>query len=301
MDLEFCVHWHKIVFMSTKETALPERGNTQDARPYTAESTPPVKAEEPVAWYLHQAAEAADKTGLKAVRAEARSVFMLQFGQRCRAARGAREINDVAARVGVHRNTIWNMERGDSLPDAFELEVLAKEYNTTPAGLLGGEAKDASGRTAAVPHGVHAVQVDELIYVPLFDLREQADGAAFNDADSVLAMRPFDAQFIRYDLGIAHDDLAMFGMVGASMEPWLHAKDAVLADLRDRDALTEGVHLIRLDGALLMKKLQRLPGKILRVSSYNAAYEPFDIQGHEPADRDFAVLGRVRWAGVTFN
>lgn len=286
--------------MSTKEAALPERDNIQGDQPYTFERTPPVKAEEPVAWYLHHAAEAADKTGLKAVRAEARSVFMLQFGQRCRAARGDREINDVAATVGVHRNTIWNVERGDSLPDAFELEVLAKEYNTTPAHLLGGEAKETS-RQAAAPHGVRAVQVDELIYVPLFDLRDQADGAAFNDADSVLAMRPFDAQFIRYDLGIAHDDLAMFGVVGASMEPWLHAKDAVLADLRDRDALTEGVHLIRLDGALLMKKLQRLPGKILRVSSYNPAYEPFDIQGHESADRDFAVLGRVRWAGVTFN
>lgn len=286
--------------MSTKEAALPERDDPQGTQPYDFVRTPPVKAEEPVAWYLHHAAEAADKTGLKAVRAEARSEFMLQFGQRCRAARGAREINDVAATVGVHRNTIWNMERGDSLPDAFELEVLAKEYNTTPAGLLGGDAKQSS-RRAAVPHGVRAVEVDELIYVPLFDLRDQADGAAFNDSDSVLAMRPFDAQFIRYDLGIAHDNLAMFGVVGASMEPWLHAKDAVLADLRDRDALTEGVHLIRLDGALLMKKLQRLPGKILRVSSYNPAYEPFDIQGHESADRDFAVLGRVRWAGVTFN
>jgi len=192
------------------------------------------------------------------------------------------------------------VERGDSLPDAFELEVLAREYNTTPTELLGGESAGAA-RSAGVPHGVRAVQVDELIYVPLFDLRDQAEGAAFTDADSVLAMRPFDAQFIRYDLGIAHDDLAMFGVVGASMEPWLHARDAVLADLRDRDALTEGVHLIRLDGALLMKKLQRLPGKVLRVSSYNPAYEPFDIQGHESADRDFAVLGRVRWAGVTFN
>lgn len=290
--------------MSTKEAEPsgqkppPEPSANQ---PYPFATVSPVKADEPVAWYrYHAAAVVEDKAQVKTVRTEARNVFMQQFGQRCRAARGAREINDVAAAVGVHRNTIWNVERGDSLPDAFELEVLAREYNTTPTQLLGGEAQGAA-RCAGVPHGVRAVQVDELIYVPLFDLREQAEGAAFTDADSVLAMRPFDAQFIRYDLGIAHDDLAMFGVVGASMEPWLHARDAVLADLRDRDALTEGVHLIRLDGALLMKKLQRLPGKILRVSSYNQAYEPFDIQGHESADRDFAVLGRVRWAGVTFN
>jgi phage repressor protein C with HTH and peptisase S24 domain len=114
-------------------------------------------------------------------------------------------------------------------------------------------------------------------------------------------MRPFDARFIRYDLGISHNDIAMSMVVGVSMEPWLHSKDAVLTDLQDRDALTEGIHVVRLDGALLVKKLQRLPGKILRVSSYNQAYEPFDIQGHEDPDRDFAVLGRVRWAGVTFN
>jgi transcriptional regulator with XRE-family HTH domain len=283
--------------MSTNPPVPPAHESNQ---PYSLPTVAPVKADEPVAWYRFHAAAAADKAEVKTVRTEARNVFMQQFGQRCRAARGAREIHDVAATVGVHRNTIWNVERGDSLPDAFELEVLAREYNTTPVELLGGEPPGAV-RSALVPHGVRAVQMDALIYVPLFDLREQAEGVAFTDADSVLAMRPFDAQFIRYDLGIAHDDLAMFGVVGASLEPWLHAKDAVLADLRDRDALTEGVHLIRLDGALLMKKLQRLPGKILRVSSYNPAYEPFDIQGHESADRDFAVLGRVRWAGVTFN
>jgi transcriptional regulator with XRE-family HTH domain len=283
--------------MSTNPPVPPAHESNQ---PYSLPTVAPVKADEPVAWYRFHAAAAADKAEVKTVRTEARNVFMQQFGQRCRAARGAREIHDVAAAVGVHRNTIWNVERGDSLPDAFELEVLAREYNTTPVELLGGEPPGAV-RSALVPHGVRAVQMDALIYVPLFDLREQAEGVAFTDADSVQAMRPFDAQFIRYDLGIAHDDLAMFGVVGASLEPWLHAKDAVLADLRDRDALTEGVHLIRLDGALLMKKLQRLPGKVLRVSSYNPAYEPFDIQGHESADRDFAVLGRVRWAGVTFN
>ncbi len=296
--LLFCVYRHRIVFMSTKETAPAQTG---DAKPYSFEPVPPASVEEPIAWYLRQAAAAADKAGLKTVRTEARTAFMRQFGQRCKMARGAREINDVAATVGVHRNTIWNIERGDSLPDAFELEVLAKEYNTTPAYLLGGERPGKAQPTATVPKGLRAVQIDAFIYVPLFDLRSSAGKGAFNDIESVVAMRPFDAHFIRYDLGISHNDIAMSMVAGVSMEPWLHSKDAVLTDLQDHDALTEGVHMVRLDGALLVKKLQRLPGKILRVSSYNPAYEPFDIQGHEDPDRDFAVLGRVRWAGVTFN
>ena len=284
--------------MSTKETAPAQ---PDDDKPYSFEPAPPLSVEEPIAWYLHQAAAAADKAGLKTVRTEARTAFMGQFGQRCKMARGAREINDVAATVGVHRNTIWNIERGDSLPDAFELEVLAKEYNTTPTYLLGGERQGKAQPSAMVAKGVRAVQVDAFIYVPLFDPRSSAGKGAFNDIESVVAMRPFDAHFIRYDLGIAHNDIAMSMVVGVSMEPWLHSKDVVLTDLQDHAALTEGIHIVRLDGALLVKKLQRLPGKILSVSSYNQVYESFDIQGHEDPDRDFAVLGRVRWAGVTFN
>ncbi|OGB01364.1 MAG: repressor [Burkholderiales bacterium RIFCSPHIGHO2_12_FULL_61_11] len=285
--------------MSTNKTA-PLRPS--DARPYSLEPVPPVSVEEPIAWYLQQAAAAADKAGLKTARTEARTAFMRQFGQRCKLVRGAREINDVAATVGVHRNTIWNIERGDSLPDAFELEVLAKEYNTTPAYLLGGERQQGKAQpTARVSNSVRAVPVDAFIYVPLFDFRSSAAKGAFNDVESVVAMRPFDANFIRDDLDIPHNDIAMSLVVGVSMEPWLHSKDAILTDLQDRDVLAEGVHVIKLDGALLVKKLQRLPGKILRVSSYNQAYESFDVQGHDYPDRDFAVLGRVRWAGVTFN
>lgn len=289
--------------MNTKETASKSRGSGPlgKLQPYAFASSSPAKVEEPVAWYLHEAAAAADKAGVKSVRTEARTVFMRQFGQRCRLARGAREINEVAATVGVHRNTIWNIERGDSLPDAFELEVLAREYQLTPAQLLGREPQNEARAAAAVAHDVRAIEAGTFVYAPLFDFRSLPGRDVFSDVGSVVAMRPFDVQFIRYDLGIDHNDIVMSMVAGASMEPWLHSKDAVLTDLRDRDALTEGVHVVRLDGALLVKKLQRLPGKVLRVSSYNPAYEPFDIQGYESTDRDFAVLGRVRWAGVTFN
>ncbi|MEO7886138.1 MAG: S24 family peptidase [Polaromonas sp.] len=292
--------------MSTKEAALPKAGKTgsrdEPTTPYSFMTATPPKVEEPVAWYLHEAAAAADKAVIKSVRAEARTVFMRQFGQRCKTARGSREINDVAAMVGVHRNTIWNIERGDSLPDAFELEVLAREYQLTPAQLLGREPRrDAAQPETAVACDVRAVESGAFVYAPLFELRSLPGRDVFSDIGSVVAMRPFDLQFIRCELGIDHNDVVMSTVAGASMEPWLRSKDAVLIDLRDRDAMTEGVHVVKLDGALLVKKLQRLPGKILRVSSYNPTYEPFDIQGYENSDRDFAVLGRVRWAGVTFN
>jgi phage repressor protein C with HTH and peptisase S24 domain len=278
--------------MDTKQTA---RTTSDGAVPAVAEQVQPLKIEEASPAYFAPAVDRAD------ARTKARVAFMRDFGLRCKAARGSKEISDLALRVGVHRNTLWNIERGDSLPDAFMLELLAKEYETTTSELLGGESKKQESTTSRVPKSTQAVQVGEVVYVPIFDIRASAGSGAFNDIEAVTAMRPFDASFIRYDLGISHNDIVISSVVGRSMEPWLHHKDTTLTDLRDREALTEGVHLVRLDGAMLVKKLQRLPGKVLRVSSYNPDYEPFDIRGTEDAERDFEVIGRVRWGGVTFN
>jgi phage repressor protein C with HTH and peptisase S24 domain len=140
------------------------------------------------------------------------------------------------------------------------------------------------------------------VYVPHFDVSVSAGNGVFCDVEQVIAMRPFEAAFIRVVLGIAHNELVLVSVVGNSMEPLLRSRDTTMLDLRDNDVHTEGIHAIRLDGALMLKKLQRLPGKVLRVSSANSEYAPFEIDGSDDeSQRDFAVLGRVRWGGVTFN
>ncbi len=51
--------------------------------------------------------------------------------------------------------------------------------------------------------------------------------------------------------------------------------------------------------ALLVKRLQRLPGKKIKVSSDNLSYAPYTID-IQTANKDFAVIGRVVWAGRRF-
>lgn len=241
------------------------------------------------------------KDAAKAAKQAAREAFMREFGRRCKQARGDMSIEAAIAVVGVHRNTIWNIERGDSLPDAFELELLAKAYNTTPEALMGKGEGSSTEDACAVAKSLTAVERDGFIYVPQFDVRVSAGHGSFNDLEAVTDMLPFNAAFIQQELGIRHLDLAISVVNGVSMEPWLRSRDKVLTDLRDKEALTEGVHVVRVDGALLLKKLQRLPGKILRVSSFNPSYEPFDIQTGDDSDRDFQIIGRVRWGGVNFS
>lgn len=223
-----------------------------------------------------------------------RDAYASALGERIRKCRSGMTREDFASHLGLHVNTVGKFERGITIPDAFTLLRIAEVGNCSVESLLTGESK-----TAEVEMSTKAIERGDYVFVPHFDVSLSAGNGAFSDVEQVIAMRPFDVRFIRQDLGILHNDLVLVTVVGNSMEPYLRSRDTTMLDLRARDVTTEGIHGIRLDGALMIKQLQRLPGK-LRVSSANPEYAPFDVEGSEE-QRDFSVLGRVRWGGVTFN
>lgn len=92
---------------------------------------------------------------------------------------------------------------------------------------------------------------------------------------------------------------ALISVRGDSMEPTLHPGDVVLLDLADLYIRSDGLYALRLDGGLLVKRLQRLADGVISVISDNAAYARFALpdawQG--PTQQ---LIGRVVWAGVRF-
>lgn len=228
---------------------------------------------------------------------ELRDAYAASLGERIRSCRGGLTREEFARRLDLHVNTIGKFERGVTIPDAFAVLRMAEIGKCPPEWLLTGNVKSDK-----VERNVRAVESGDYIYVPHFDVAMSAGNGVFCDVERVVAMRPFEAKFIRQELGISHNELALVSVIGNSMEPLLRSRDTTMLDLLAKDVLTEGIHAIRLDGALMLKQLQRLPGKVLRVSSSNTEYAPFEIDGSdEESQRDFSVLGRVRWGGVTFN
>jgi phage repressor protein C with HTH and peptisase S24 domain len=228
---------------------------------------------------------------------ERRDTYAAALGERIRVCRAGATRDDFAGALDIHINTLGKFERGDTLPDAFMLVRIAEIGQRPLEWLLQGESKAAD-----VCVSTQAVESGEYLFVPHFDVAMSAGNGVFCDVEHVISMRPFDLNFIRNDLGIPHTELALVSVVGNSMEPYLRSRDIALLDLRVQDVLTEGVHAIRLDGALMIKRVQRLPGRVLRVSSANSDYQPFEIDGNDDdSQRDFSVLGRVRWGGIKFD
>jgi phage repressor protein C with HTH and peptisase S24 domain len=212
-------------------------------------------------------------------------------------------IEDVHHATGLHTNTIGRIERGQAEATLSQLLLIARALHVAPARLLP-FASDVSGDQTSgvltVRKNLRAIEVEGFVYVPHFDVQASAGrGALFQQLENVKAMRPFDQAYVRGELGIHHNELVLIDVNGNSMEPILHSRDTAMVDLRSVEVLTEGVHVVRLDNALLVKKIQRLPGRVLRISSQNEDYAPFEIRAAEDTDRDFQIIGRVVWGGVT--
>jgi phage repressor protein C with HTH and peptisase S24 domain len=90
-------------------------------------------------------------------------------------------------------------------------------------------------------------------------------------------------------LGVSPATLTMITAHGDSMEPLIHDGDALFVDMADRRLSSRpGIFVIRLDDALLVKRVARI-GLEVQVASDNAATPPI---APVRADR-VAIIGRV--------
>lgn len=132
---------------------------------------------------------------------------------------------------------------------------------------------------------------DGYVYIPLFHTGNNGEAAQFVDFLS------FKMEWIRQQLHTMPQDLSLVFIEDNSMEPTLRPGDAILVIRRDADKIPrDGIYVLRMSGTLLVKRLQRLPGNQLRVTSDNPVYEPFTIPLNQPME-DFEIVGRVVWSG----
>lgn len=89
--------------------------------------------------------------------------------------------------------------------------------------------------------------------------------------------------------GLDGTNLSAIRVIGDSMEPLLREGDEVLVDCRQQ-SFRDGVHVVRLDDVLLVKRVASKGGGRYSLLSQNLAYPPIEVSADE-----FAVIGRVVW------
>jgi SOS-response transcriptional repressor LexA len=157
--------------------------------------------------------------------------------------------------------------------------------------LLGGPAEE--GR-AILPRPGLARAADDYVLIPQYQVRASAGPGSLPDAESPTARIAFQAGFVR---DLAHsppEALAILSVEGDSMLPTLAHGDQILIDTNDQSAARDGIYVLRVDDALLVKRLSLNPAtRRLTIHSDNDAYPSWP--DCDPGA--IHIIGRVVWVG----
>jgi hypothetical protein len=133
-----------------------------------------------------------------------------------------------------------------------------------------------------------------LVSVGRLDLGASAGPGALGADETPQGQMGFDARWLRR-LGIGDRSLlSLIRVAGDSMSPTLSDGDEILVDAGDAgERLRDGIYVLRIDDALVVKRVALRPGRRVSVRSDNDAYPGWPDCDLGAID----IVGRVVWAG----
>ncbi len=129
--------------------------------------------------------------------------------------------------------------------------------------------------------------------IPKLAVGASAGPGAVNEGETLAGKIGFDEKWLRKQ-GLEPAKLSLIRVDGDSMAPTLNHGDDIMVDNSAVERpLRDGIHVIRMDDVLMVKRLARGPAGRLSVLSDNPAYPGWpDLDGAA-----VTIIGRVVWAG----
>lgn len=213
---------------------------------------------------------------------------------------------EMARKTGLSRAVIDKYRNGLSDPSRTRLNLISHIAGVSVQWLANGEGEAdrelevALGMPGNYP-GEHRQLMDiqqnafknGLFSVPLMNVPASAGDGAVVLNEATNGYIGFDAAWLRTAYNLNPNDLYAMPTVGESMEPTIKAGEFLLCSRSEHHIKpADGIYVIRLDGNILVKRLQLLPGGKIHVSSDNQAYKSFELKIGD-AGTDFVILGKV--------
>lgn len=207
------------------------------------------------------------------------------FGSRLKEERLKNQLSqeELAERLDVKKNTVWNWENEKSYPNALQIMDFL-DFGFDIQYILTGK------RTKEVPNNLD-IDKSEYEYIPVYDVEVSAgygvDAYGVTEAATHLAFRK---DWLN-SRGLYARNLSIVTAHGDSMEPTIGNKDSLLIDT-SRNVPADGrIYVIRSSDTLWVKRIQRqIDGTLLLISD-NDTYPPMhlDLRDHH----DIEVIGQV--------
>lgn len=139
----------------------------------------------------------------------------------------------------------------------------------------------------------------EHVLIPRYDIFASAGTDTLDVFEEhVLDHTAFRRDWLVGTMRLDPEKLAIIMVDGDSMIPTLQPGDFILIDLREAGRLrSDAVYVVRVEGALLVKRIQVGSDGGLDVWSDNPSYKPWTYTAEQSESLRVKIVGRVVWAG----
>ena len=188
--------------------------------------------------------------------------------------------NSLANTAGVSEGALRKWASGVSEPTRDRLVAIARAAGVNVSWLATGSgARDRTGGgELPVLEGFTALE----------NVTEQG-----TDQDNMRRIA-FSQEWLEHNAPSQGPMLATIQAPDDSMSALIPAGAELVIDRTTGEVNRDGIYALRVDGALLVRRLQRIPGGFIEASSETGTYQPFRFQMNDPA---VSVIGRVIWVG----
>lgn len=240
-----------------------------------------------------------------------------EFAARLRDALGKRSVNAVAQECGMSEGVLRKYLNG-SVPGIDKAADLARVLEVSFEWLATGKGDAHDHLELALAsqqpmRGMHSPPQEELqvgfgasiglaggrsaplmSLIPVVNVEASAGGGKLVFEEETEHFIAFSKMWLER-MGLTPSKLFTVPTSGESMIPTINPGEFLLCSRDDQHKLPgDGIYLIRIDGHVLVKRVQVLPRKRLKITSDNAAYEAYEITLDDGID--FAILGKVIFA-----
>lgn len=171
---------------------------------------------------------------------------------------------------------------------------LAEQDRARIAAYLGVSEADLGAPPAPLAPKLGLGRQVDMVLVPQLAIGASAGAGAAVDAEQICSAIAFDPRWLR-DMGADQRALSIIRVEGDSMAPTLNDGDDILVDgSLEGKRLRDGIYVLRMDDALMVKRVTRAPGQgRIAVISDNAHYKSWDDLSLSAVH----LVGRVIWTG----
>ncbi len=199
---------------------------------------------------------------------------------------------ELAERLGVRRAAVTDAKRRKAIPSDWFMRI-CRMFNVNPIWLETGLGAYSlgDGHSIAEPHAAYTP--DEFSYVPKVAAVPRMGPEGLETDGHVEDFYAFRRQWLTRVSTGSPADLRLMAVAGDSMEPTLKDGDTVLVDQTQREPIIGKIYVVGIDDGIVVKRLNKRPGKLILVSDNHTAYPPLEIGMDEVAN--VRVIGRVVW------